>query len=135
MVITTLGRQQTTTRRVQVEIDKLNERVAWLERKMVRVLWLLVSVTSAFAGFIVAYNIDNSLGWPSILIAIVVVLKRIRMRGDDCAGIVVGFVWLAISSSIHQLASLLQRVATAVGLLGLISATYANEDEPRATSY
>ena len=34
----------------QVEVDQLNERVAWLERKMVRVLWLLVSIISAFAG-------------------------------------------------------------------------------------
>ena len=55
---------------MQTEIDKLYERVAWLERKMVRVLWLLVSVTSAFAGFVVAYNIDKSLGWPSIIVAV-----------------------------------------------------------------
>jgi hypothetical protein len=52
------------------KVDELNERVAWLERKMVRVLWLLVSVTSAFAGFVVAYIIDGSFGWPSILVAI-----------------------------------------------------------------
>jgi hypothetical protein len=51
----------------QDEADQLNERVAWLERKMVRVLWLLVSVTSAFVGFAVAYTIDKSFGWPSIL--------------------------------------------------------------------
>ena len=37
---------------------------------MVRVLWLLISVTAAFAGFIVAYNIDKSLEWPSIIVAI-----------------------------------------------------------------
>jgi hypothetical protein len=37
---------------------------------MVRVLWLLVSVTSAVAGFVVAYTIDKSFGWPSILAAI-----------------------------------------------------------------
>ena len=38
----------------QDEANQLDDRVAWLERKMVRVLWLLVSVTSAFAGFVVA---------------------------------------------------------------------------------
>jgi hypothetical protein len=53
----------------QDEINKLNERVAWLERKMVRVLWLLVSMTSAFVGFVVAYTIDKSLGWFSIVVA------------------------------------------------------------------
>ena len=57
-------------RTMQTEIAQLNERVAWLERKMVRVLWLLVSVISAFAGFVVAYNIDKSLGWPSIIVAV-----------------------------------------------------------------
>jgi hypothetical protein len=57
-------------RTMQTDIGQLNERVAWLERKMVRVLWLLVSVTSAFAGFVVAYNIDKSLGWPSIIVAV-----------------------------------------------------------------
>lgn len=54
----------------QDEANSLNERVAWLEREMVRVLWLLVSVTSAFVGFVVAYTIDKSLGWPSMLVAI-----------------------------------------------------------------
>jgi hypothetical protein len=54
----------------QDEVNRLNERVAWLERKMVRVLWLLVSVTSAFAGFVVAYTIDKSYGWPSIGVGI-----------------------------------------------------------------
>jgi len=57
-------------RTMQTEIDKLNERVAWLERKMVRVLWLLASVTSAFAGFVVAYTIDKSYGWPAIIVGL-----------------------------------------------------------------
>ncbi len=71
----------------QDEFDKLSERVAWLERKMVRVLWLLVSVTSAFAGFVVAYTIDKSFGWPSILVAIGIwitasfVLQRQEFKG------------------------------------------------------
>ena len=71
----------------QVEVDKLNERVAWLERKKVRVLWLLVSVTSAFAGFVVAYTIDKSYGWPSIVVGIGiwltlgVIISRQEFRG------------------------------------------------------
>jgi hypothetical protein len=54
---------------MQDEVDSLRDRVAWLERKMVRVLWLLVSMTSAFVGFVVAYTIDKSFGWPSIVVA------------------------------------------------------------------
>jgi hypothetical protein len=72
---------------MQDEVENLKERVAWLERKMVRVLWLLVSVTSAFAGFVVAYSIDNSLGWPSAVIGIgtwitlAFVLQRQEFKG------------------------------------------------------
>jgi hypothetical protein len=69
------------------EIEKLNERVVWLERKMVRVLWLLISATSGFAAFMVAYTIDKSLGWPSILVAIGIwftaglILQRQEFKG------------------------------------------------------
>lgn len=52
----------------QDEFNKLNQRVAWLERKMVRVIWLLSSASSAFVGFVVAYSIDPSHGWPSIVL-------------------------------------------------------------------
>jgi hypothetical protein len=71
----------------QIEVEELKERVAWLERKMVRVLWLLVSATSGFAGFMVAYTIDKSLGWPSILVAIGIwitasfILQRQEFKG------------------------------------------------------
>ncbi|MGJ4929081.1 hypothetical protein ACQR1I_04705 [Bradyrhizobium sp. HKCCYLS2038] len=51
-------------------ISDLRERVAWLERKMVRVLWLLISATSAFAGIIVAHTIDPSFGLPSIVMGV-----------------------------------------------------------------
>ena len=47
---------------MQDEVNSLKDRVAWLERKMVRVLWLLVSMTSALVGFVVAYTIDKSFG-------------------------------------------------------------------------
>ena len=52
------------------EVDKLSERVAWLERKMVRVLWLLISLTSGSIGFVVAYSIDKSFGWPSLVVGL-----------------------------------------------------------------
>jgi hypothetical protein len=54
----------------QDEADSLYARVAWLERKIVRVLWLLISTTSAFVGFVVAYTIDQSYGWPSLIVGI-----------------------------------------------------------------
>jgi hypothetical protein len=72
---------------MQVEVDQLNERVAWLERKMVRVLWLLVSIISAVAGFVVAYTIDKSFGSGSIVIGIGIwitvgfILQRQEFKG------------------------------------------------------
>lgn len=71
----------------QLEVDQLNERVAWLERKMVRVLWLLVSIASGSVGFVVARTIDESHGWGSIVIGIGVwltlgfVLSRQEFKG------------------------------------------------------
>jgi hypothetical protein len=52
------------------EVNKLHERVAWLERKMVRVLWMPISVTSLFAGLVAAYIVDKSFGWTSIIVAV-----------------------------------------------------------------
>jgi hypothetical protein len=72
---------------MQAEIDRLNERVAWLERKMVRVLWLLVSATSAGVAGVVTYNIDKSFGWPSVLVgvgiwlALGLILQRMEFKG------------------------------------------------------
>lgn len=72
---------------MQDELNQLKERVSWLERKMVRVLWLLISATSGFAGFMAAYTIDKSLGWPSILVAIGIwlavglILQRQEFKG------------------------------------------------------
>jgi hypothetical protein len=60
---------------MQNEIEKLNERVAWLERKMVRVLRVQVISTSALIGAVVAYTIDKSLGWPSVLVATGIFLR------------------------------------------------------------
>jgi hypothetical protein len=36
------------------EINSLIARVAWLERKMVRMVWLMITTTSAICGFVVA---------------------------------------------------------------------------------
>ncbi|WP_424632137.1 hypothetical protein [Bradyrhizobium sp. SYSU BS000235] len=69
------------------KVDELTERVAWLERKMVRILWLLISVTSALVGLMVAYVVDNSFGWLSVLVAVVIwltaglILQRQEFKG------------------------------------------------------
>lgn len=45
------------------EIKKLYERVAWLERKMVRLLWFAISAASAFFGWTVANVLFPEKGW------------------------------------------------------------------------
>jgi hypothetical protein len=71
----------------QNEVNGLNARVAWLERKMVRMLWLMITMTSAFCGFVVAYSIDKAFGWPSLVVAIGVwlmlglILQRQEFKG------------------------------------------------------
>ena len=71
----------------QDQIIELSQRVAWLARKMVRVLWALVSMISGFVALVIVYNIDQSLGWPTLLIAIGIwlalgfVLQRQEFKG------------------------------------------------------
>jgi hypothetical protein len=71
----------------QDEVNKLSERVAWLERKMIRVIWLLSSAISAFIGFMIAHNVDPSHGWPSIVlgsgiwIALAFITNRQELKG------------------------------------------------------
>jgi hypothetical protein len=71
----------------QNEVNGIVARVAWLERKMVRMLWLMITMTSAFCGFVVAYSIDKSFGWPSLVVAIGVwlmlgfILQRQEFKG------------------------------------------------------
>ncbi len=43
--------------------DEISQRVAWLERKMVRVLWGLISLTSAGVGWLVATVTVAEHGW------------------------------------------------------------------------
>lgn len=68
--------------------EELEQRVAWLERKMVRVLWLLISVTSAGIGFVVAhYTVGDDGGWAFVAVLVVVwlvageLLRRSEFRG------------------------------------------------------
>jgi hypothetical protein len=71
----------------QDEVNSLYARVVWLERKMVRMLWLMITVASAFCGFVVAYSIDNSFGWPSLVVAVGIwlalgfILQRQEFKG------------------------------------------------------
>ena len=58
---------------MQTEIDKLYERVAWLERKMVRVLWLLISVTAMGIGLLTYFVVGGKDGgWVAVAVGIVV---------------------------------------------------------------
>jgi hypothetical protein len=69
------------------EVNKLKQRIDWLERKMVRVLWLLVSVTSGAFAFVVASSFKSYLGWASLLlgfglwIALGLILQRQEFKG------------------------------------------------------
>jgi hypothetical protein len=51
---------------------ELNERIGWLERKMVQVLWLLISVVSGFFGWVVTSVIDAQHNWLRIAAFVVV---------------------------------------------------------------
>ena len=56
------------------EIDYLNERVAWLEREMVRLIWALKILCAGSAGVAVGYGFNKDLGWFSMPLGIVVLL-------------------------------------------------------------
>ena len=52
-------------------VNELSERVAWLERKMVRVLWALISCTSAFLGWVAANALvgeQSGLAWGMLFL-------------------------------------------------------------------
>ena len=93
--------QSVGDRMTQDEANQLNDRVAWLERKMVRVLWLLVSVTSAFAAFVVAYTIDKSFGWPSIIVAIEIWITATLFYSGKSSRVPRGTSSLSIRSPIN----------------------------------
>jgi hypothetical protein len=61
---------------------ELNERVAWLERKMVRLLWLAISGVSMFGGYIAANIIDPDKGvfWGAVFLGVWVISGFILQR-------------------------------------------------------
>jgi hypothetical protein len=70
------------------QINELSERVAWLERKMVRVLWALISSASALLGWIVANALageQRGWAWGTLFLGIWLtagfILQRIEFKG------------------------------------------------------
>jgi hypothetical protein len=66
--------------------DEISQRVAWLERKMVRVLWLLISGSSMLLGWVMA-SATGEHGWTWGAVFIVTwlttgfIVQRIEFRG------------------------------------------------------
>jgi drug/metabolite transporter superfamily protein YnfA len=69
------------------EIKQIYERVAWLERKMVRLLWLAISGSSAFLGWVVANVIVPDKGWlwaavfGGIWLTASLIIQRMELKG------------------------------------------------------
>ena len=66
------------------EIKQIYERVAWLEHKIVRLLWLAISGASMFEGFIVA-NVtvpDKGVPWFVVFVGVWLVLGFILQRQE-----------------------------------------------------
>jgi hypothetical protein len=56
------------------ETEKVEARIAWLEWKMVEVLWFLVGVTSMLAGGAIAWIISDTVGSRSLWLLVPVFL-------------------------------------------------------------
>jgi hydrogenase-4 membrane subunit HyfE len=53
-------------------VPKLNRRIDWLEKKMVQVLWLLISATSALVRFVTSVVlVDEQYTWLRITVFVV----------------------------------------------------------------
>ena len=72
----------------QNEISQIYERMDWLERKMVRVIWTLISAGSLFAGWLVSGAIfGENYGWErgSVFVATWLlssfILQRMEFKG------------------------------------------------------
>jgi hypothetical protein len=67
--------------------DEMTERVAWLERKMVRLLWIVISASAAFAGWMVANVVFPEKGWPwgvlfcGVWVTLTFIIQRMEFRG------------------------------------------------------
>jgi uncharacterized membrane protein len=72
----------------QDEINQIYQRIAWLERKMVRLLWALTSVVSLFAGWLVSHAVfGDSPGWLKVGVFVAIwlvvgwILIRMELKG------------------------------------------------------
>jgi hypothetical protein len=72
----------------QSEISQLYERVAWLERKTVRLIYSAISAVSLFAGWIIADAVyGDGYGWPKAVvffatwIILGIILQRMEFKG------------------------------------------------------
>jgi hypothetical protein len=66
--------------------DEMSQRLAWLERKMVRLLWAYISATTAFLGWIIASALftDPPYGWAAFFGIWIVggfILQRYEFKG------------------------------------------------------
>jgi uncharacterized membrane protein len=58
------------------DAQKVAERIAWLERKMIEVIWLIVAITSMLAGGLVASIASDVVGNQSLWLKVSVFLRR-----------------------------------------------------------
>ena len=72
----------------QNEINQIYERVAWLERKMVRIMRTLISADSLFVGWVIPTAIfGDSYGWERAVVFVTTwvvlgfILGRIEFKG------------------------------------------------------
>jgi len=72
----------------QDEIKQIYQRIAWLERKMVRVIWALTSAVSLFAGGLVSHAVfGDSPEWVKVGVFVAIcfvanwVFIRMELKG------------------------------------------------------
>ena len=71
----------------QEETKQIYERVAWLERKMVRLLWLAISGGAAFFGWTAANFVSAEKGWlwavvfGGVWVTLALVVQRQEFKG------------------------------------------------------
>ena len=77
-----------TEQRALTHAQQVEQRLAWLEHKMVRVLWLLISVTAMGIGLLTYFVVGGKDGgWVAVAVGIVVwmfvgwVLQRSEFKG------------------------------------------------------
>jgi uncharacterized membrane protein len=63
------------------DAQKVAERIAWLERKMIEVIWLIVAITSMLAGGLVASIASDVVGNQSLWLKVSVFLFTLAVIG------------------------------------------------------